>query len=59
MVDISSKILAGSKPPACPTCHTAANVHLDREAAKDAPQMWRCDACQVWWEVKLTPRSER
>ena len=59
MAETSSKILSGSRPPACPTCHTAANVHLDREVATDAPAVWRCDTCEVRWEVKLTPRSER
>ena len=59
MAKTSSTILPGSKPPACPTCHTSAKVRLDSDVPAGAPQMWRCDRCQVRWDVKLTPRSER
>jgi len=45
-----------SKPPACPSCRTPANVKLITEAGG---QTWRCERCGVEWKVALTPRTER
>jgi ribosomal protein L37AE/L43A len=53
----SSRIHPISKPPACPNCHTGAKVAIEVEAGTG--QLWRCAACGVKWEVRLTPRSER
>ena len=53
----SSRIQPITKPPACPKCHTGANVALEGEAG--TRQMWTCTACGVRWEVRLTPRTER
>jgi hypothetical protein len=46
-----------AKPPACPKCHTGANVAIEGEAG--ARQTWTCAACGVRWDVRLTPRTER
>jgi hypothetical protein len=46
-----------AKPPACPTCHTGANVAIEGEGG--ARQTWTCAACGVRWDVRLTPRTER
>jgi hypothetical protein len=53
----SSELQPIAKPPACPQCHTSANVALHVEAGTG--QMWTCTACGVRWEVRLTPRTER
>jgi hypothetical protein len=53
----SSRIQPMTKPPACPKCHTSANVAMEVE--ESTRQMWMCASCGVRWEVRLTPRSER
>ena len=53
----SVRIQPMQKPPACPKCHTGANVVI--EVAEPPRQMWTCAACGVRWEVRLTPRTER
>ena len=52
-------MFTGSKAPACPSCHTAAQVKLESDSDASKTKVWRCEGCQVRWEASLTPRSER
>jgi hypothetical protein len=53
----SSRMQPIARAPACPKCHTGANVAIEIEVG--TRQMWRCAARVVRWEVRLTPRAER
>lgn len=49
-------------PPECPSCHRTDCVTLeaDRDSERETTiKVWRCSACEVRWEVRLTPRAER